>query len=271
MPHDLTWVMLLGHWTALAKSALALPRDARGDRWRGAIAPIITLQALCQALGELDDLDDDERALGLDKSELLIQSNTTQLHELWRGEPLPELVIELIDDARSAHTTARLGGVEWTLHDDSAILDHPARLMAALEDLGFAGDLFLPTPGVPVFASAPVGYARGPHGGPPDEKAIALVTAFWRACSVGVDGPTPAPQFRQVYRQFDFARGGPVRDLVADSDATLPAGQPLLVPIMLQGVSQPVALLPRPSDLPGPLPVVFDGAQHHDSPPDAAL
>jgi len=190
LPHDLTWVMLLGHWTALAKSALALPRDAQGDRWRQAIAPIITLQALCHALGELDDLDADERALGLDKSELLIQTNTGQLHELWRGEPLPELVIGLIDDARDAFTTARQGGVEWTLLDEVAILEHPAELMAALEDLGFSGDLYLPTPGVPVFASAPVGYARGPHGGSPDEEAITLITAFWRACSVGVIGPT---------------------------------------------------------------------------------
>lgn len=86
MADDLTWVMLLTRWTALAKATVALPDDAGGDRWRQAVTPIITLQAVTHALGELDELTPDERALGLDKAELLISANARALHDLWAHE-----------------------------------------------------------------------------------------------------------------------------------------------------------------------------------------
>lgn len=271
MADDLTWVMLLTRWTALAKATVALPDDAGGDRWRQAVTPIITLQAVTHALGELDELTPDERALGLDKAELLITANARALHDLWAHEPLPALVIELLDDARSALADATEGGVEWTLADEVAVFDHPAPVAAALHEAGVVDDVYLPTPGTPIFVSAPIAFARGPRGGRPSEQTIALIEAFCRGQQINASGPTHSPRLRQVYRQFDFAAGGPVRDLVAATDATLPAGQPLLVAVLLGGEPQPITLLPRAIELPGPLPVVVQTDSPGATPPDAAL
>lgn len=271
MADDLTWVMLLARWTALAKATVALPDDAAGDRWRNAITPIITLQAVTHALGELDELAPDERALGLDKAELLIQTNAQALHELWASEPLPGSVVELLDDARAALADATEGGDEWTLTDEVAIFDHPSPVAAALHDTGIHDDVYLPTPGTPMFAPAPIAFARGPRGAPPSEQTIALIEAWCHSQQLTISTPTRRPRLRQVYRQFDFAAGGPVRDLVAASDATLPAGQPLLVPVLLGGEPQPITLLPRAIELPGPLPVVFSADAPGATTPDAAL
>jgi len=73
------------------------------------------------------------------------------------------------------------------------------------------------------------------------------------------------PYGRQVYRQFDFARGGPVRDLVAPLNADLPPGQPLLVPIVQAGELCAVPLPPRGHLAIDPLPVEFAGDEPEPS------
>ncbi len=97
--HTLTWAALLGRWIEFARSAVALPDDADGRAWKQAIPAIIGLQAVCMALREVDDLPADERALGLDRADLLIQQHTAELHAAFDRLSLHPMLIELIDDA----------------------------------------------------------------------------------------------------------------------------------------------------------------------------
>ena len=101
-PDHLTWAVLLGRWVQFARSAVALPDDAAGRRMRDSVGDIIQLQAVWFALQHLDELPPEERALGLDKAEVLIEKHAAALRERFAGEELPLLIEELIDDAQSA-------------------------------------------------------------------------------------------------------------------------------------------------------------------------
>jgi hypothetical protein len=249
---DFTWPALLAHWTAFAQSTMALPKNAQGDRWRNAAPAVIGLQAVVHALGDLDRLatnahegaPEGERALALDRAELLIRQHGSELHALWAGEPLHEEVSALIDDARHALTAARSRGWEWRVTSERLVAEHPADLVALLLDCGFDGDLYIATPGITLFRTCPAAFAHTRDGSRPNERAIRAIKEFL----VDVSKPEPVSFFRQVYRQFDFALGRAVRDLVAPAEgknAQLPAGQPLLVPAMLAGAEQSVTLPPR--------------------------
>jgi hypothetical protein len=137
--------------------------------------------------------------------------------------------------------------------------------VAQLVEAGFGGDVFVPSPGVRLFAGAPIAFAREAEGGGPGEHVCDLMDELLEA---GIEAPPTraGPKavqrvvqrgLRQVYRQFDFAKGGPVRDLVVGEDA-LPAGQPLVVPAMLRGVPQPVSLPIRGASEQAELPVVWE-------------
>jgi hypothetical protein len=103
----LTWAALLGRWTDFARSALALPKDADGERWRRSVASIIGLQAVTFALAETPGLPPDEAALGLDRAEILVGRYTDELASIWLGWALPAPLAELIADARAALDAAR--------------------------------------------------------------------------------------------------------------------------------------------------------------------
>jgi len=107
-PSELTWTALLGRWIDFAKASVALPDDEEGDCWRESVPAVINLQAVTFALADLDDLSADERALALDKAEILIDENDARLAEIWAGEPMPPGLAELRDDARMALRAARL-------------------------------------------------------------------------------------------------------------------------------------------------------------------
>jgi len=96
----LTWAALLARWVEFARSALALPDDDSGRRLRDTVPDIIMLQAVWFALADLGRLQPEQRALGLDRAEILIDKHTAAIHARWANEPLPELLAELIDDAR---------------------------------------------------------------------------------------------------------------------------------------------------------------------------
>jgi len=104
----MTWTALLNKWVEFAQASLALPDDAEGRRWRESVAPIITLQAVRFALDELDRLPRDERSVGLDKAEVLIEQAVAELSETWRGEVLPDMIEEIEEDAIRA-----LEQAEW--------------------------------------------------------------------------------------------------------------------------------------------------------------
>ncbi|MEM1027878.1 MAG: hypothetical protein AAGJ38_07320 [Planctomycetota bacterium] len=109
-PERLTWAVLLGRWVAFAKSAVALPDDAAGRRLRDAVPDLINLQAVWFALGHLDELEADQRALGLDKAEVLIDKHAHALARAWADEGLPAEIVELIQDAKTALQKQRGGG-----------------------------------------------------------------------------------------------------------------------------------------------------------------
>ena len=106
-PMTLTWAALLGRWTDFARSALALPKDADGERWRRSIASIIGLQAVTFALAEVPGLPPDEAALGLNRAEVLIGRYTDDFASIWLGWALPGPLADLIADARGALDAAR--------------------------------------------------------------------------------------------------------------------------------------------------------------------
>jgi hypothetical protein len=245
-------VGLLAKWTDFARAAVALPKDACGERWRSAVVPIISLQAITQALGELDLLAADERALALDRAEVQSRADAQALHAIWRGEEMPEAVIELIDDARLAVQSGRDAGVEWVVAQERMTAEHPGELVAALLSRGFAGDLYVPTPGVAMFETSPAVFARLANGAMPDDETIEMISEWFD----GVGEPERVAGMRQAYRQFDFRVGRAVRDLVVPMRAPLPGGQPLLVCAIERGEARPVTLPPRKSAEIAPLPVV---------------
>lgn len=95
----LTWAALLGRWIEFARSAVALPDDAAGQAMRDSVPDIIMLQAVYFALEHLGDLDRGERALGLDRAQVLISKHTNAIHDRWSDLPIPAGITELIDDA----------------------------------------------------------------------------------------------------------------------------------------------------------------------------
>ena len=105
-PDELTWAVLLGRWVDFARSALALPDDAAGRRLRDSVADIIMLQAVWFALQHLDELPCDQRALGIDRAELLIDKHRRAIAQRWQDEPMPAMLSELITDAQQQVQTA---------------------------------------------------------------------------------------------------------------------------------------------------------------------
>ncbi len=249
-----TWATLLAYWTEFAQRAVALPAEGEGGRWKASVAPIIGLQAITHALAETETLPPDERALGLDRAELLIRRHAKELHGAWRGEPMPEAIDELLQDAAHALVGAQSLGLEWLVRAEALEADHPAELVAALLASGFTGDLDLPAPGVPLFAGCVAAHLRPGRRAAIDPDHAALVGAFLGQPERLVAAPRGVRVRRLAYRQFDFAQGGPVRDVLAPEDQ-LPAGQPLLVRAIEGGQAQPVPLPPRRSAPIQPLPV----------------
>jgi len=258
--HDraMTWAALLGKWTEFAQSALALPDNDEGGRLKEAVPTIITLQAVTHACAELGQLDTDERLLGADKAEMLVKKNAGEFNRIWSGEVMPDAIIEIVEDAQLALRAATQGGWEWVAVEETIITPHPNEIIEAMVASGFEGDLFLPTPGVPIFQHAPVAFVRGVE---PDSELGVMVFELIPAFLEGASEPEQIPIARQVYRQFDFSRGGPVRDLVQPMDATLTPGQPLLIPAILAGQVQPISLPIPGTEHQKPLPVEFDSGE----------
>jgi hypothetical protein len=97
----LTWATLLAKWSEFAQSAVFLPRDGEGGRLRDAVPALIGLQAVTHALAELELLPEAERALGLDRAEVLVGRYGAELSRIWEGPPPPD-VAEFEAHARAA-------------------------------------------------------------------------------------------------------------------------------------------------------------------------
>ncbi len=254
---------MLARWTDFAQSALALPKTGPAARWRDAVPHIISLQAVTHALPELATIDPPEIPLALDRAELTIRHASAGVDSLWSSEPLPSELADLIGDARLALDLARTIGLAWVVASGVLVAEHPAELCMALAQAGFVRDLLVPSPGVPLFATSPAAHLVPADWGAPGDEVISLISGFlgqFGDCRfAGLD------VCRQVYRQFDFAKGGPVRDLVLPTEAGLPAGQPLLVPGITHGRIQPVTLPPRARIRLDPLPVVHGDSDRQEA------
>ncbi|MCA9303191.1 MAG: hypothetical protein KC996_03620 [Phycisphaerales bacterium] len=255
-----TWATLLAGWVHFAQSAVALPKDETGERWRASIAPAIALHALSMALTELHKLDPDERPLAMDKAELGIKEHAATLNESWGGEPMPESLMILMGDARTAWEESLHEGVVWIVSSDRFITRHPADITDKLLDTDFLGEIFIATPGTELFEGAPVAWTRDNAGGQPDDEVIKIISEFLQTCEGDTFDPQIVRPVHQVYRQFNFLGGGVQRDLVAPVTGELPPGQPLLIPLLVGGEICPVPLPPRASKPIDPVPVQWADA-----------
>lgn len=251
--NSVTWALLLAKWAEFAKASVALPSDGDGGRVRKCVPAIIGLQSVACALKEVDSLSAKERAAGLDMAQVLIRQYAADIHQVWKGEALHPGIEELIGDANAALRDASNAGLGWVLTQNDFVGEHPAALIAALAEGGFGGDLYLPSPGVRLFKTSPLAFARD-AAGPIGDEVRDAVTEFLGHKAVRVRRQR---EWLQVYRQFDFGKGGAVRDVVVCENALVP-GQPLLVPAILKGAAQAVSLAIRGASEQEELPVVFE-------------
>lgn len=251
-----TWTILLAKWVALAQASLHLPKTESGERWKAAIPAMINLQAVTHAMGDMDDMEDEERGPAFIKAKVLVQEQASVLHGLWQDEPLPEMLNEILNDANEAIELAQHTGLEWVVVGERLVCGHPAELIAMLLATGFDGDLYVPTPGVDVFTDAPCGFLVARDGAPVHGKHAQMVADF-----LGDDAELgEGRQFRQVYRQFDFLKGGAVRDVVV-SWRGLESGQPLLLQAIRGGEVCGVTLPGKRGPEMKRLPVVFSDGE----------
>lgn len=268
-PNSVTWAGLLGSCMEFARSAVSLPESGEAGHYRRSVPAIISLYAVTHALGDIGRLQPDEIPLALDRADLLIEEAAAALLLIW-GEAVPESLAPFVLDAVEALDRALAGAldasggdqrspgdalpvfVEWMVDVDSAEFPHPGDLALALASTGLRIDLHMSLPGAEMFRGAVAASADLTGAGEDAGEIAAAITEF---LGDAVDGPFETPERRQVYRQFDFARGGPVRDVVAPASAGELPGQPLLVPVLRAGEVQPVPMPHRKHEPLGPIPV----------------
>lgn len=220
----LSWAALLARWTEFAAAARAWPRDSHGERWSGSVPEIIRLQSVTHALGELATLADSEHALARDRAAFTVTQAASALDAIWRGEAMPESILDTLDDARRALERAAWTGMRMAWWRGPGLLDMP---QVALDGGDMPRTLAVMAPGTPVMPGCPVAWWVGGQ--------VASVPG----CTVGA-----APEPLQIYRQFD-ADGLATEDLVAPLDV-LPPGMPLLVPLREEG--QPLGRFLQPRE-----------------------
>ena len=222
----------------------------------------------------MDRLEPDERALALDRAEGQIRAEITALDRIWEGQDPPEAVWVFVENAAAAlgeaqglepDDTGALDRVAWFAAADGVSWGHPGELLGALSVLSPTLAVWVPSPGVPFFDGAVACHAEDPAGLP--EEALGLIAGF---LGKEVEGPVEIADRFQVFRQMDFLKGGPVRDVLAPEalhDAV--PGQPLLVPGVVpneNGSHAEIAPVPMPPRKAGPIPTlqVFEAVPEED-------
>lgn len=127
-------------------------------------------------------------------------------------------------------------GFEWCVEAERIVGEHPAELIEQLLELGFDGEVYVPSPGSVLFRGEPAAFVSGGAS----MEVVELVESFVQ----GV-GDARRGERRQVYRLTDFATGKIVKDVVIDADAVPPGGQPQLVCAMKDGQACAVSLAPK--------------------------
>ncbi len=219
------WAGLIAAAVELAQSTLALPDGAEGERWRRSVAPLVDCMALRLALSELGRVPPPERPAARDLAAVSLRRAAGELDSIWRGEPMPEAILEIAEEADRALQASVYAGLRVARLVAADAADAPA-WMPRLDPAWVAGE------GEAFARSSAAAMAPGTlmlPGSP---------VAWWTACPDPALDPArfsieDAPSPVQVYREIDD-EGRFRGDLCCGLDA-LPAGLPLLVPLRLDG------------------------------------
>lgn len=226
---SLSWAALLAQCTDFARASAALTGDGEDDeRWRACTGSIIALMSVTHALRSFDRLEDGERPFARDRAELIIGEHAGTLDAAWRGVPMPESLLELAGDARTAlERSCWVGATEMVWTGPGTFVVPPT--IASLPDRIAAGEepsegtLMVMQPGTLVMPGEPVAWwTERPW---PD-----VGDAFDALDAVDTDAP------RQVYRGLD-ANGRIEGDVTAPIWHEPRAGLPLLVPLLAAGTA----------------------------------
>jgi len=236
----LGWSAMLAKWTEFAQASVALPKDQDGPRWKACVPPIISMQAIVAALGELDQLPRAHRPVAIDAADALLREQLVLVHEAWSGELIPESISDLIEESRQAVFDARHLGLEWRVIDEQVIAPDLQPIAQMMLEAGFKGDLHAARAGTVLFRGAPLAFFRPSLDVNPPDGCEAIETV----------GP------RQCYRQVDGVTNTPVRDVVAGPADPLQPGAPLLWALITEGVLNPVPGMVPQAEAPEPLPVI---------------
>lgn len=219
----MAWAALLGRWVEFAQASVSFPDDGPGGRWKRSVAPFIEVQAIIWALRELDRLPVPDRPVARDRAEVQVRRAAARLDEAWRGEPMPEAILELLDDATVALREAIYAGLVELVWPGPGVLDMPDLDCGELR-----GTLAVMPPGSPAMPGEPVAWFA-------EREPLAI-----HGCDA-----RPARRPMQVYREIDGA-GRAVRDVVAPLEGDIPPGLPMLVALSIAGT--PVGRFLHPAE-----------------------
>lgn len=216
----LAWTALLARWLDYARAAKSLPGDASGSRWRGAVEHVITLQALRMALGDFARVPAPNQPVARDLAAMQIRAAVAGLNALWRDEPLPDSLRELVRDAEGALQSVSAGAFTELVWLGEGELVVPAIGEPGGPDTP-GGTLLLMAPGTIALPGEPVAiFAHRPM-------------PSFAAGAPGV-AARAASELAQLYRTFDDVGKwtGSFRRRV---DEEVADAMPMLVPIWAQG------------------------------------
>lgn len=223
LPEAVGWTMLLAQGVELAKASVSFPAGEAGDRWRESVVPLVESQAIRHAIAQLANLPFLERPIARDLAAVSLRRAASSLDSIWRGEPMPEAVLEVVEEADEALAQAAYAGLRMLRLSPSAPpqwLPEDPGLASLAQNPGGRSTAAAMAPGTLVLPGSPIAW-----------WATREDPALGDALSDGEIVAAVRPV--QVYREVD-EQGRIGGDLVADLEE-LPPGMPLLVPFWLDG------------------------------------
>jgi hypothetical protein len=236
----IAWIALVARWTELARASRAIPPS--DTRLRDSIAHLIAIEATTAALGELAQVPEAERPHARTIAEMTIRRAATELDQLWRGEEWPNEFLDACEAAERALRVSIYAGLETLVVGGTEPIEVPAFDLRLAPDAtneaasprSQQGSLAVMPPGTIAMPGEPVCWWCG-------REAPVMIELDTTAAETQQTKPPELFLQRnlaplQVYRELDD-RGCFVKDTVAPITDDLLAGLPLLVPILLDGVS----------------------------------
>lgn len=229
----IAWIALVARWVELARASRAASGAGAGadPRLGASIAPLIAIESNAAALGELASIAEEERPFARDLAEVSIRRSAAELDRIWRGEAMPEELLDACAAAERALRAAVYAGLEALVVEGAAA--------AIVPDLALGFDPGDPATHRGTLAAMPPGSIAMP--GEP--------ICWW--CGRTPPGRTDGFARRglrtplQVYRGLDES-GRFREDVLAPITEDVLPGLPMLVPLLLDGV--PIGRFLQPAD-----------------------